>query len=51
MTLSMGVSIYPTDSDNFEECMRAADSALYIAKGAGCNRVVRFSQNMLREQH
>lgn len=50
MTLSLGVSIYPTDSDNFDECMRAADTALYSAKEAGCNRVVRFSQNMLRKQ-
>jgi diguanylate cyclase (GGDEF)-like protein len=50
MTLSLGVSVYPTDSGDFEECMRAADAALYNAKEAGCNRVVRFSQNMLRKQ-
>jgi PleD family two-component response regulator len=28
----------------------ASDAALYTAKEAGCNRVVRFSQNMLRKQ-
>ena len=50
MTLSLGVSVYPTDSEDFEECMRAADSALYSAKAAGSNRVVRFSQNMLPKQ-
>jgi diguanylate cyclase (GGDEF)-like protein len=50
MTLSLGVSVYPTDSEDFEECMRAADAALYSAKEAGCNRVVRFNQNMLRKQ-
>jgi len=50
MTISLGVSVYPTDSEDFDECMRAADSALYSAKGAGCNRVVRFSQDMLPKQ-
>jgi diguanylate cyclase (GGDEF)-like protein len=50
MTLSLGVSIYPKDSEDFQECMRAADAALYCAKEAGCNRVVRFRRNMLRKQ-
>jgi len=47
MTISLGVAVYPTDSEDFDECMRAADTALYSAKGTGCNRVVRFSQDML----
>lgn len=50
LTLSLGISVYPTDSEDFEECLRAADAALYNAKEAGCNRVVRFNRNMLREQ-
>jgi diguanylate cyclase (GGDEF)-like protein len=50
MTLSLGVSIYPKDSKDFQECMRAADAALYCAKEAGCNRVVRFRRNMLHKQ-
>jgi len=50
MTLSLGVSIYPTDSEDFKGCMRAADAALYRAKEAGCNRVVRFSQKMLKTE-
>lgn len=47
MTVSLGVSIYPVDSDDFEGCMKAADAALYRAKEAGSNKVVRFSQEML----
>jgi diguanylate cyclase (GGDEF)-like protein len=50
MTLSLGVAIYPQDSEDFQECMRAADAALYCAKEAGGNRAVQFRQNMLRKQ-
>jgi len=50
MTLSLGVSIYPQDSEDFQECMRAADAALYRAKKAGGNRALRFRPNMLRKQ-
>jgi len=50
LTLSLGVSVYPTDSEVFEECMRAADIALYAAKEAGCNRVVRCSPRMLEKK-
>jgi len=49
ITLSLGVSVYPTDSEDFEECLRAADAALYNAKQAGCNKVVRFSQTKLQK--
>ena len=48
LTVSLGVSIYPADSDDFEDCMRAADAALYRAKEAGSNKVVRFSRDMLQ---
>lgn len=47
ITLSLGVSVYPTDSAVFEECMRGADVALYAAKKAGCNRVMRCTPEML----
>ena len=48
LTVSLGVAIYPADSEDFEDCMRAADAALYRAKKAGSNKVVRFSRDMLQ---
>jgi len=46
MTLSLGVSVCPPVSEDFEECTRAADAALCSAKAAGVNRVVRFSREI-----
>ena len=50
ITLSLGVSVYPTDSEDLEECIRVADAALYAAKEAGCNRVVRANREILKEK-
>ncbi len=47
LSLSVGVSVYPLDSDDFDECMRYADAAMYNAKGAGSNLVVRFNPGIL----
>lgn len=50
ITLSLGVSVYPTDSNNLEECIRAADAALYVAKGAGSNRVARAGPEIFEKK-
>ncbi len=47
LTLSLGVSVFPLDSEDFDECMRFADAALYKAKEAGSNLVVRFNEEMM----
>lgn len=39
VTASFGVALYPTHADNAEGLVRAADDALYRAKGGGRNRV------------
>jgi diguanylate cyclase (GGDEF)-like protein/PAS domain S-box-containing protein len=39
ITMSLGVSAYPANGDTTAELIRAADAALYEAKGAGRNRV------------
>lgn len=46
LTVSMGISIYPTDSSNEEELMRHADLALFKAKQEGRNRFCFFSDDL-----
>ena len=41
LSLSIGVAGFPTDSDDPDALMSAADAALYRAKAAGKNRVAR----------
>ena len=43
VTVSLGVASYPQDSSNKPDLIKAADEALYAAKKAGRNRVVRYS--------
>ena len=40
VTLSLGVAIFPEDGSNSADVLKAADDALYRAKGAGRDRVV-----------
>jgi diguanylate cyclase (GGDEF)-like protein len=42
VTISLGVAAYPQDSGNKPDLIKSADEALYAAKKAGRNRVVRF---------
>lgn len=48
-TISIGVSEFPSDTQNFWECVKFADVALYKAKETGRNRVVRFALEMWTE--
>ena len=45
-TISIGVSSYPDDSDNFWQVVKFADVALYHAKETGRNRVIRFTRTL-----
>ncbi|MEZ0328212.1 MAG: diguanylate cyclase [Dissulfuribacterales bacterium] len=49
-TLSIGVSEFPTDSDAIWEAIKFADIALYKAKEAGRNKVMRFTPDMWQEK-
>ncbi len=45
-TISIGVAEFPSDSDTFWQIVKFADVALYAAKSAGRNRVMRFTPDM-----
>ncbi|WP_293443971.1 diguanylate cyclase [Persephonella sp.] len=45
-TVSIGVSEFPIDGEKFWQCIKYADIALYKAKEAGRNKVVRFEPEM-----
>lgn len=47
VTISIGVSFYPTDADNAESLLKCADSAVHLAKDFGRNSFRFFSS----EQH
>lgn len=49
-TISMGISAFPTDSDNFFEAVKFADTALYQAKQTGRNKSVRFTTDMNKDE-
>jgi diguanylate cyclase (GGDEF)-like protein len=48
-TLSIGVAGYPEDSSTFWQVVKYADVALYRAKEAGRNKVLRFTPDMWSE--
>lgn len=50
-TLSIGISIYPNDTQDIKEAIRFADYALYKAKNSGRNSVFRFTKSMLELQN
>lgn len=45
-TISIGVAMFPEDSETFWQTVKFADVALYRAKENGRNRVVRFTSDM-----
>ncbi len=46
-TISIGIGVFPVDSENIWEVIKYADIALYHAKRMGRNQVVRFNPQML----
>ncbi|MBF0316974.1 MAG: diguanylate cyclase [Nitrospirae bacterium] len=48
-TVSIGVSEFPVHSDNFWQCVKYADVAMYKAKRDGRNRAYVFSIDMLED--
>ncbi len=46
ITISIGVSLFPDDSEDFWKAVKKADIALYRAKETGRNKVVQFEDYM-----
>lgn len=50
-TLSLGLSMYPSDDEDFWKSVKLADVALYQAKDTGRNKVLRYSKEMWKESN
>lgn len=46
-TISLGLSMFPQDSSNFNSVVKNADIALYEAKSTGRDKVVRFKEDQV----
>lgn len=49
ISCSIGISVYPTDSEDFNDLLKHADSAMYKAKSAGRNQFCVFQPGMFAE--
>jgi diguanylate cyclase (GGDEF)-like protein len=49
LNLSIGISIYPSDSDNVNTLMKNADSAMFKAKNDGKNRYCFYDKTMTQK--
>ena len=45
-TMSIGVAKFPQDGDSIWKCIKYADTALYVAKTTGRNKIVRYTASM-----
>jgi len=45
-TLSIGISKFPADGDTIWKCIKFADTALYVAKTTGRNKIVEYTKEM-----
>ena len=46
INISIGVSIYPKDCDNYEDLVRQADMSVHVAKEQGKNRIVFYDEEI-----
>lgn len=46
VTVSIGVAVYPGDGEDYSTLMKHADTAMYVAKGDGKNRIAFYDPGM-----
>lgn len=50
-TMSIGISKFPNDGDTIWKCIKFADTALYLAKTTGRNKIVQYTSEMSQDDH
>jgi diguanylate cyclase (GGDEF)-like protein len=50
ITISMGISSYPTNGDDRDSVLRAADRAMYAAKQAGRDHILTYDMLQLQRE-
>ena len=50
-TMSIGISKFPTDGDSIWKCIKFADTALYVAKTTGRNKIVVYDAKMSESEN
>jgi len=45
-TMSIGIAMFPEDEDTIWKCIKFADTALYVAKTTGRNKIVKYTKDM-----
>ncbi len=45
-TMSIGIAMFPEDGDTIWKCIKFADTALYVAKTTGRNKIVTYTKEM-----
>ena len=46
ITISLGIATYPQDGKDAEDLIRKADAAMYAAKRAGRNQVIKYTRDV-----
>jgi len=49
-TMSIGISYFPKDAPSIWKCIKYADTALYVAKTTGRNKIVTYTKNMTENE-